>query len=83
EYQKYFSYRFPFQPPNDINPDSLVQWNPELYHVYLLAGDRAMNKKQYARAAKFYETGLTKEIATTQERAYMEEQLKKCNAKLP
>ncbi len=82
-YKKYFSYRFPFQPRSEINPDSIVSWNPELYHVYTLAGDRAFDQKEYSRAAKFYETGLTKEIATEQERTYMEERLKECNAKMP
>ncbi len=82
KYKKYFSYRFPFGPRGEINSDSIIQWNPELYHVYMLAGDHEFNQKQYARAAQYYETGLTKEIATEQERAHMEERLKECNAKL-
>lgn len=82
-YNKYFSYRFPFQPRHELNPDSIVSWNPELYHVYMLAGDHEFDRKQYARAAKFYETGLKKEIATEQERTHMQERLKECNANMP
>lgn len=82
-YKKYAPYRFPFGPRGEINSDSIVKWNPELYHVYMLAGDHEYDQKQYARAAQFYETGLTKEIATEQERAHMAERLKACNAELP
>lgn len=83
QYKKYFPYRFPFGFRGDINSDSIVKWNPELYHVYMLAGDHEFDQEQYTRAAQFYETGLTKEIATEQERTHMEERLKECNAKLP
>lgn len=81
-YEKYFSYRFAFQPHKPIFPDSLIVWNPELYHTYMLAGDHEFEKKQYARAAEFYKIGLTKEIATQQERKYMEDRLTTCNTKL-
>ena len=83
DYKKYFAYRFPFQPSHELNPDSIVSWNPELYHVYMLAGDYEFDRKEYARAAKFYQTGLTKEIATEQERTHMRERLEQCNGKMP
>ena len=82
EYKKYFSYRFPFKSREDLNPDSVVAWNPELYHVYMLAGDHEYDLKKYERAAKFYETGLMKELATEQERTHMQNRLKECKAKL-
>lgn len=81
-YLKYFNYRFPFQPHGEVNADSIVSWNPELYHVYMLAGDCEMELKNYQRAITFYETGLQKEVATEQERNYMVKRLEECKSKL-
>lgn len=82
DYIKYSPYRFPFQSRESLDPDSVVAWNPELYHVYMLAGDHEFERKDYARAAEFYRTGLLKEIATEQERMHMQERLETCNDKL-
>jgi isopenicillin-N N-acyltransferase-like protein len=76
EYVKFARYRFPFEPRNDMQPDSLVKWNPNSYHSYLLAGDYYFDKKEFEKAKLFYEQGLKKEIATEQERAHMEKNLK-------
>lgn len=76
EYKKFSQFRFPFQPRGEMNGDSLVKWNPESYHAYMLAGDAALEKKNYKAARSFYETGLTKEVATEQEREHMEKNLK-------
>jgi tetratricopeptide (TPR) repeat protein len=76
DYTKFSRYRFPFEPRNDMQPDSLVKWNPNSYHAYMLAGDFYFDRKAYDKAKFFYQKGLTKEIATEQERAHMEKNLK-------
>jgi isopenicillin-N N-acyltransferase like protein len=78
DYLKYAPYRFPFQSRESLNPDSVVAWNPQLYHVYMLAGDHEFESGDYARAAEFYRAGLLREIATAQERLHMQERLKIC-----
>jgi isopenicillin-N N-acyltransferase like protein len=82
DFKKFAKYRFPFQPRTDMQPDSLVKWNPDSYLAYMLAGDATFSKNEFARAKQFYETGLTKEVATLQERDYMNAQLEKCKSKL-
>jgi isopenicillin-N N-acyltransferase-like protein len=72
-------YRFPFQSREGLVPDSLVRWNPESYLSYMLAGDYYFDRKEFEKAKPLYETGLTKEVATVQEREHMEEKLKLCN----
>jgi isopenicillin-N N-acyltransferase-like protein len=59
-------------------PDRLVARNPQLYHAYVLAGNYLFKQKAYARALPFYETALTREIATMQEEEYILKQIKKC-----
>lgn len=81
-YVKFSQYRFPFNPRADLSPDSVVKWNPESYHAYMLAGDRMLEEKQYERAAVLYEQGLRKEIATVQEREHMERNLQQCKEAL-
>ncbi|HLZ16897.1 MAG TPA: C45 family peptidase, partial [Cyclobacteriaceae bacterium] len=83
DFQKFSPYRFPFQPGGDVQPDSLVKWNPGSYLSYLLAGDACFRKKDFAAAQNFYKTGLTKEIATLQERDYMLARLNECKKELP
>jgi isopenicillin-N N-acyltransferase like protein len=82
DYVKFARYRFPFEPRTDMQPDSLVKWNPDSYHAYMLAGDAYFDKDDYATAAQYYEIGLTKEIATIQEREHMEKNLQRCKEKL-
>jgi len=77
DYVKFSKYRFPFNPQSDLNPDSVVKWNPNSYHAYMLAADYYFEKKQWAEAIPFYERGLTKEVATMQERYHMEKNLEK------
>jgi hypothetical protein len=77
DYVKFSKYRFPFSPQSDINPDSVVKWNPNSYHAYMLAGDYYFENKKWAEAIPFYERGLTKEVATMQERYHMEKNLEK------
>ncbi|MFZ6012241.1 MAG: C45 family autoproteolytic acyltransferase/hydrolase [Bacteroidota bacterium] len=77
---KFNAYRFPFQPRNAANPDSLIRWNPESYLAYMLGGDIYLEKKAYAKAKAMYEIGLTKEVATAQEREHMKKNLQRCQS---
>lgn len=77
DYVKFSKYRFPFNPQSDLNPDSVVKWNPNSYHAYMLAADYYFERENWASAIPLYEEGLTKEIATMQERYHMEKNLKK------
>jgi isopenicillin-N N-acyltransferase like protein len=82
DYVKFSPYRFPFNPKGDLQPDSVIKWNPNSYHAFMLAADYYFDRKMWAKAVPLYETGLTKEIATMQERHYMEKNLEKCKEKL-
>jgi hypothetical protein len=82
DFTKFARYRFPFQPRTDLKPDSLVKWNPESYHSYMLAGDARFDQRDFSSAIKFYEQGLTKEVATVQERDYMTKRIQLCKEKL-
>lgn len=81
-YVKFSKYRFPFNPVKDFIPDSLIRWNPNSYHAYMLAADAYFDKKRYAEAKVMYEVGLTKETATLQEYDHMKGNLQRCNEKL-
>ncbi len=81
QYVKFAPYRFPFNPKENIQPDSIVKWNPNSYHSYMLAADYYFDRNDWAEAIPFYEQGLTKEIATVQEREHMEKNLLLCNEK--
>ena len=77
-YVKFSKYRFPFNPQTNLDPDSVVKWNPNSYHAYMLAADYYFDRKKWAEAIPFYEQGLNKEVATMQERYHMEKNLEKC-----
>ena len=82
DYLKFSKYRFPFNPRNDLVPDSVVKWNPKSYHAYMLAGDHFLAARNWAKAAEYFEEGLTKEVATDQEREYMRNSLQRCKEKI-
>lgn len=82
KYVKFSKYRFPFNPRNDLVPDSVLKWNSNSYHAYLLAADYYVAHKDWKKAVALYEEGLTKEIATEQEREYMQKNLHHCKEKL-
>jgi isopenicillin-N N-acyltransferase like protein len=50
-----------------VDIDSLLACNPNYYDTYRLAGDVALKNKQPEQAKKYYETALTKTIATKNE----------------
>ncbi|MEO8584431.1 MAG: C45 family peptidase, partial [Flavitalea sp.] len=63
---------------DEVDPDSLVASNPQFYHSYVLAGDYAYRKKEFQKALQYYQSGLTKIIATEKEEDYIKNQIKKC-----
>jgi hypothetical protein len=81
DYVKFSKFRFPFNPKNDLMPDSIVKWNPNSYHAYMLGADYCKENKEWEKAVKLYEVGLTKVVATEQERQYMEKNLQYCRNK--
>lgn len=82
QYLKFHVYRFPFAPRVNLNPDSVIAWNPHNYHSYMLAGDYYLGINEWAKAAETFSQGLTMEVATVQEREYMERQVAECKEKL-
>jgi len=82
EYVKFNKFRFPFNPKTGLEPDSVVKWNPNSYHAYMLAGDYCKAHKQWDKAIKWYEMGLTKEVATEQEREYMKKNVQHCKKRI-
>ena len=60
----------------DIN--QFVTTNPNFYHTYALAGDYELKHGDKTRAKQYYETALTKVIATKQEEDKIRKQLLKC-----
>ncbi|WP_276369854.1 C45 family peptidase [Chryseolinea sp. H1M3-3] len=81
DYLKFHKYRFPFNPKTGLQPDSIVKWNSNSYHAYMMAADYYYERKEWVKAIPFYEKGLTKEVATVQERYHMEKNLEDCKKK--
>ncbi|WDF78232.1 C45 family autoproteolytic acyltransferase/hydrolase [Mucilaginibacter sp. KACC 22773] len=65
-----------------INTDSLVATNPQYYFAYVIAGDYTFKLKNYKKALGYYQTALSKVIATKKEEEHIRIQIKKCNEKL-
>lgn len=82
KYLKFSPYRFVFNTKPPVLEDSLVRWNPQLYQTYMIVGDDYFEKKNYSNAKRVYQIGLTKEVATEQERSYMLERITECEEKL-
>lgn len=82
-YLKFHPYRYPFSPRTGLVPDSVVTWNPDSYLSYMLAGDKALETGDNAKAIQYYTQALAKEVATTHERRYLQQQLEKIKKKLP
>ncbi|MBN8787269.1 MAG: peptidase C45 [Terrimonas sp.] len=59
----------------EVNTDSLIASNPEFYHAYVIAGDYSFKHKDFAKAIEYYKQALTKEIATKNEEAYIQQQI--------
>ena len=61
-----------------INTDSLIMSNPEYYHTYVIAGDYLYKQKKFDQALSYYETALTKIIATKKEEDHIKAQIAEC-----
>ena len=81
QFEKYRQMKQTVADGGDINVDSLVASNPQFYHTYVVAADYLYKKKEYKKAMGFYETALTKVIATKPEENHIREQIKKCKEK--
>jgi hypothetical protein len=82
QYVKFSQFRFPFNDHSGFDPDSVIKWNPNSYHAYMLAADHYYKQEMWGKAMSLYEEGLTKEVATMQERYHMEKNLKNCKQKI-
>jgi len=65
---------------NEIDPEKLVELNPEYYHSYVLAGDYFYKRKNFNEAKTYYNIALTKEIATMPEKKYILSQIQKLSS---
>jgi isopenicillin-N N-acyltransferase like protein len=61
-----------------IDPDSLIQLNPEYYQPYIDAGNYWLAKGNKAKAKAYLNRALRKEVATVKERKLVEEKIKIC-----
>ena len=59
-----------------------VALNPNFYHTYVIAGDHEFKTGNYAQAKQYYQTALTKVIATKQEENKINKMIAKCDKKL-
>lgn len=75
---KISKYRFPFSKRKDLNPDSVVHWNPNSYYAHMIAGDYYHESGALGAAANAYSAALEREIATVEERDYILKNLKDC-----
>jgi isopenicillin-N N-acyltransferase-like protein len=85
DFKSFITYRQLKQDAADgktIDVSRLISSNPNLYHTYVVAGDYEFKRKNYARAKQYYETALTKVIATKQEEDKIRSQVVKCNKQL-
>lgn len=82
KFQQFRQYKQRLSNSDKVDVDSLVNSNPSYYHTYVLAGDYLYKQKEYAKALKYYEVGLTKEIATKKESDHIMEQITKCKEQL-
>lgn len=82
DFKKLSPFRFPFASREHMNPDSVVHWNPNSYHAYLLAGDYYFDHGNFKEAKTAYARALSKEIATVGEFNHISKKLKTCEEKL-
>jgi isopenicillin-N N-acyltransferase like protein len=66
----------------EVNVEKMISLDPEYFYAYQLAGDYEYKHKRYDSAIKYYETGLTKEIANKNEEMHMRKQIGKCKKRV-
>jgi hypothetical protein len=81
QFLKFRKYKQEIADGKPINVDDFIASNPQYYHTYVLAGDYLFERELYQKALAMYSTALTKEIATTKERDYINKQIEKCRKK--
>ena len=62
--------------------DSLVIYNPQYYNAYVVAGNCAFRQKHYSKALNYYQTALTKVVATKGEEGSIRKKIGICNKDL-
>ena len=78
---RYRSYKQRLAEKKDVNIDSLIATNPEYYHTYVLAADYLYQKGEFTVARRYYETALTKSIATKKEEDHIKFRIESCKQK--
>jgi isopenicillin-N N-acyltransferase-like protein len=80
-YKNFVAYRSIEQRINDnkqVDPDSLIINNPQYYNAYVIAGNYSFKQKYFKKALYFYQTALTKVIATKQEEDSIKQKITQC-----
>ena len=65
-----------------VDTAATVRSNPLYYDAYRIAGDYCMKRQWYKAALAYYQTALTKEIATVDEKEAIEEKIALCKKKI-
>jgi predicted choloylglycine hydrolase len=78
---KFRSFKQRIEDGGTIDADSLVATDPQFYNAYVVAGDYCFKQKKYQKAIAYYQTALTKVIATKKEEQHIREQIKKAGKK--
>lgn len=71
--------------PYDLDIDTekrFISYNPESYITYMLLGDYYRANKAFVKAIDYYQTSLSKEVASVQERQIIEDNIATCQKKL-
>ncbi|MBV7531890.1 C45 family peptidase [Chitinophaga sp. sic0106] len=82
QWQRFHTMKEQLMNKESVDLKAFVASNPEYYHTYVMAGDYSFRLKQFAAAKQYYETALTKEIATKGEETHIRVQLEKTNKAL-
>ena len=85
QYHEYLQYRRlkqEIENGQQVKIDALVASNPNYYHSYVLAADYLFERNNFRKALGFYETALTKVIATKKEEDHIKMRILKCKEKL-
>jgi len=67
QFLKYRALRKALSQGMEVNPDTLINANPNYYHAYQLAGNEMFREGLYQQALGYYRQALSKEIATRTE----------------
>lgn len=82
DFLKLGKYKFPFSSKEDLNPDSIVLWNPDSYQAHMLAADHHFAHDEFGKALQAYTAALSKEVATAAEREHIVTHIQSCKDEL-